>query len=85
MAGSIGSGARGVGGVSGGTGVGLTGPIVVSNWWNAFTPWSGMEGETPLLEGAFPLSPSWLNSRVVSMLTRRKWFFQHVRRTRSQL
>ncbi|GAA5870962.1 hypothetical protein JCM3774_003490 [Rhodotorula dairenensis] len=26
------------------------GQIVVQNWWNAFTPWTGMEGEPPLLQ-----------------------------------
>ncbi|KAK4052577.1 hypothetical protein OIO90_004346 [Microbotryomycetes sp. JL221] len=27
------------------------GPIVVANWWNAFTPWTGTDsGEAPLLE-----------------------------------
>lgn len=44
------AGGASTGGPSGST-VGLTGPIVVSNWWNAFTPWTGMEGEVPLLEG----------------------------------
>ncbi|ORY46702.1 hypothetical protein BCR35DRAFT_322895 [Leucosporidium creatinivorum] len=46
VAGAIGSGGRSgsVGGSS------LNGPIVVANWWNAFTPWTGTEGEPPLLE-----------------------------------
>lgn len=44
MAGAIGSG--------GGSGAGaFGGQIIVQNWWNAFTPWTGMEGEPPLLEG----------------------------------
>ncbi|KAI5475776.1 Yip1 domain family, member 5 [Pseudohyphozyma bogoriensis] len=43
VAGSIGSG-------GGGAGPAFGGAIVVQNWWNAFTPWTGMEGEPPLLE-----------------------------------
>ncbi|GAA5841107.1 hypothetical protein JCM11251_008020 [Rhodosporidiobolus azoricus] len=31
-------------------GAAFGGQIVVQNWWNAFTPWTGMEGEPPLLE-----------------------------------
>lgn len=43
VAGAIGSG--------GGSGAGaFGGQIIVQNWWNAFTPWTGMEGEPPLLE-----------------------------------
>ncbi|KAK4700867.1 hypothetical protein P7C70_g5376, partial [Phenoliferia sp. Uapishka_3] len=45
IGGSIGGG---VGGNASGSGPG--GPVVVMNWWNAFTPWTGVEGETPLLE-----------------------------------
>jgi len=44
------TGGQVAGGPSGST-VGLTGPIIVANWYNAFTPWTGMEGEVPLLEG----------------------------------
>lgn len=40
----------GAGGGGAGAG-GMGGSIVVVNWWNAFTPWSGSEGEVPLLEG----------------------------------
>ncbi|GAA6017255.1 hypothetical protein JCM10207_003663 [Rhodosporidiobolus poonsookiae] len=47
VAGSIGGGAAGGAG-SGGAAFG--GQIHVQNWWNAFTPWTGMEGEPPLLE-----------------------------------
>jgi hypothetical protein len=56
IGGNIGGGA-GVaagGGAAGGPAFG--GQITVQNWWNAFTPWTGMEGEPPLLEGAFSLS-----------------------------
>ncbi|KAM0789087.1 hypothetical protein ACM66B_003146 [Microbotryomycetes sp. NB124-2] len=29
----------------------FTGPIIVANWWNAFTPWTGTDsGEPPLLQ-----------------------------------
>lgn len=36
------------GGMSGGGG----GPIMVRNWYNAFTPWTGIQGqEPPLLQG----------------------------------
>lgn len=60
IGGNIGGGAGGGGGSTGagagggGTGLGTVGgPITVQNWWNAFTPWTGMEGEAPLLEGLF--------------------------------
>ncbi|BGP15334.1 hypothetical protein JCM10213_005264 [Rhodosporidiobolus nylandii] len=49
VAGSIGGGA-GAGESVGGAGTPFGGQIVVQNWWNAFTPWTGMEGEPPLLE-----------------------------------
>lgn len=45
VAGAIGSGGGGA------SGAGFGGTIVVQNWWNAFTPWTGGEGEPPLLEG----------------------------------
>ncbi|KAM0746324.1 Yip1-domain-containing protein [Meredithblackwellia eburnea MCA 4105] len=48
VAGAIGSGA--VGGQVGGHAGVAGGQIVVLNWWNAFTPWTGVEGEPPLLE-----------------------------------
>lgn len=44
VAGAIGSGRSA-------SGSGFGGAIVVNNWWNAFTPWTGTEGEPPLLEG----------------------------------
>jgi hypothetical protein len=44
VAGAIGSGRSA-------SGSGFGGAIVVHNWWNAFTPWTGTEGEPPLLEG----------------------------------
>jgi hypothetical protein len=43
VAGAIGSGGGGAGSFGG--------AIVVQNWWNAFTPWTGQDGEPPLLEG----------------------------------
>ncbi|CEQ42659.1 SPOSA6832_04504, partial [Sporobolomyces salmonicolor] len=49
VAGSIGAGGGSASGSGGGPAFG--GQIVVQNWWNAFTPWTGMEGEPPLLEG----------------------------------
>ncbi|GAA5922291.1 hypothetical protein JCM21900_003255 [Sporobolomyces salmonicolor] len=48
VAGSIGAGGGSASGSGGGPAFG--GQIVVQNWWNAFTPWTGMEGEPPLLE-----------------------------------
>ncbi|GJN89443.1 hypothetical protein Rhopal_002429-T1 [Rhodotorula paludigena] len=48
ISGAIGGGPSGSSGPAGGASYG--GPIVVQNWWNAFTPWTGMEGEPPLLE-----------------------------------
>lgn len=50
VAGAIGSGGRSGSSVGGSS---LNGPIVVANWWNAFTPWTGTEGEPPLLEGVY--------------------------------
>ncbi|GAA5871410.1 hypothetical protein JCM8547_002658 [Rhodosporidiobolus lusitaniae] len=54
VAGSIGGGVGGtIGGDSSASGAGgpaFGGQITVQNWWNAFTPWTGMEGEPPLLE-----------------------------------
>lgn len=48
VAGAIGSGSGGRGSAAGVAG----GSIHVQNWYNAFTPWTGVEGEPPLLEGA---------------------------------
>ncbi|GAA5914935.1 transporter YIP1 [Sporobolomyces salmoneus] len=55
VAGSITPGALG-GGIStpglegnGGANGGTNGPIMVRNWWNAFTPWTGIEGQEPPL------------------------------------
>ncbi|BGP39440.1 hypothetical protein JCM10450v2_003393 [Rhodotorula kratochvilovae] len=48
ISGAIGAGAGGAGGAGGAQAFG--GQIAVQNWWNAFTPWTGMEGEPPLLE-----------------------------------
>ncbi|GAA6014376.1 hypothetical protein JCM11491_007033 [Sporobolomyces phaffii] len=55
VAGSITPGALGGGGSStpgleatGGAG-GSSGPIMVRNWYNAFTPWTGIEGQEPPL------------------------------------
>ena len=60
ISGAIGGGAGGAGGGAAGgagaAGAAFGGQIVVQNWWNAFTPWTGMEGEPPLLEGALHLS-----------------------------
>ncbi|GAA5909778.1 hypothetical protein JCM8208_005456 [Rhodotorula glutinis] len=52
ISGAIGGGAGGASGAGGGAGAGAAfgGQIVVQNWWNAFTPWTGMEGEPTLLE-----------------------------------
>ncbi|SCV70670.1 BQ2448_3432 [Microbotryum intermedium] len=52
VAGRIGSSPSGVAGAAGAsvTGYGLGQPILVQNWWNAFTPWTGQEGELPLLQ-----------------------------------
>jgi hypothetical protein len=56
VAGSITPGALG-GGAGGGVNTpGLessnNGPLMVRNWYNAFTPWTGIEGqEPPLLQG----------------------------------
>lgn len=54
ISGAIGGG-NGANSASGGMNTPVFGgQIVVQNWWNAFTPWTGMEGEPPLLQGAFP-------------------------------
>lgn len=50
VAGAIGSGGRSGSGAGASS---LNGPIIVANWWNAFTPWTGTEGEPPLLEGVY--------------------------------
>ncbi|GAA5977689.1 hypothetical protein JCM11641_001379 [Rhodosporidiobolus odoratus] len=47
VAGAIGGGTS-TGGAALGSAFG--GQITVQNWYNAFTPWTGMEGEPPLLE-----------------------------------
>lgn len=49
-----GAGAGAGGGAGTGAGAAFGGQITVQNWWNAFTPWTGMDGEPPLLEGAPP-------------------------------
>lgn len=52
ISGAIGGG-NGANSASGGMNTPVFGgQIVVQNWWNAFTPWTGMEGEPPLLQGA---------------------------------
>lgn len=56
VSGAIGGGVGGAGGAAGGAAFG--GQIVVQNWWNAFTPWTGMEGEPPLLEGGLVSIPT---------------------------
>ncbi|TNY22989.1 Yip1 domain family protein [Rhodotorula diobovata] len=45
-----GAGAGAGGGAGTGAGAAFGGQITVQNWWNAFTPWTGMDGEPPLLE-----------------------------------
>ncbi|POY73780.1 hypothetical protein BMF94_3320 [Rhodotorula taiwanensis] len=53
ISGAIGGNGTGVNAVSGGISNGPVfggGQIVVQNWWNAFTPWTGMDGEPPLLQ-----------------------------------
>lgn len=55
ISGAIGGGGSAAGGGGAGGGIGTPvfgGQIHVQNWWNAFTPWTGMEGEPPLLQGA---------------------------------
>lgn len=52
VVGAIGSSSAGQRNALSGTGsTTYGGPIIVANWWNAFTPWTGTEGEPPLLEG----------------------------------
>ncbi|BGP55020.1 hypothetical protein JCM8202_002193 [Rhodotorula sphaerocarpa] len=53
ISGAIGGGGSAAGGGGAGGGIGTPvfgGQIHVQNWWNAFTPWTGMEGEPPLLQ-----------------------------------
>lgn len=71
VVGAIGQGARGGGG--GASGATYGGPIIVANWWNAFTPWTGTEGEPPLLEGDTPethrrRARSWLTTPATAEL-----------------
>lgn len=73
ISGAIGGGPSGSSGPAGGASYG--GPIVVQNWWNAFTPWTGMEGEPPLLEGA--LSGS---AHVLDLIGADGHHFVHTRR-----
>lgn len=69
LSGSITPGALGGGvgtpGLEGST-INNGGPLMVRNWWNAFTPWTGIEGqEPPLLQGK-SLSLSLMNLTLVS-------------------
>ncbi|SGZ33363.1 BQ5605_C041g11960 [Microbotryum silenes-dioicae] len=53
VAGRIGSSPSGATGAVGSSvaGYGSGQPTIVQNWWNAFTPWTGQDGEPPLLQG----------------------------------
>ncbi|KDE07888.1 hypothetical protein MVLG_01799 [Microbotryum lychnidis-dioicae p1A1 Lamole] len=52
VAGRIGSSPSGATGAVGSSvaGYGSGQPTIVQNWWNAFTPWTGQDGEPPLLQ-----------------------------------